>query len=220
MKAIKLKIQGVLVLFCLVSFQLSAQLPTQIRWSNHTFLLNGSELTVHQRTNFANSCLPLDSVWWQRYANTIELDLLFDGLGAGPTIGCVRVDTITDTITPCDPCRLIVNCHEVTVDSTWAVDTAWFSDSDTSYFSYLSGSRYKTTSDFEIYPNPVSGFLFIKGEMQSCASVLLIDVSGRKVKVFAANSRELNLEGVKPGVYFLIVEMEDGRKLVKKIVVD
>jgi len=41
-----------------------------------------------------------------------------------------------------------------------------------------------------------------------------------RVKVFAANSRRLNLEGVKPGVYFLIVEMGDGSRLVEKIVVE
>jgi len=49
MKAMKLKIQGVLVLFCLVSFQLMAQQSID---SRHTIQMDGPKLTVYQHTFF------------------------------------------------------------------------------------------------------------------------------------------------------------------------
>ncbi|WP_417603645.1 T9SS type A sorting domain-containing protein [Owenweeksia hongkongensis] len=195
--------------------------------SYHTSNLNGAELTVYQYANFmkgvgtGKSCPPLDSLHIERVGNTITVDALYDPLGTYPAFGCTQIDTIIDTIMPCNPCTLVLNTHVLQlIPPSQSIDTAYYADRDTSYFSYLSSSNYKLESDLEIYPNPASDFLYLKGENLSKATFKLLDISGREVRLFDGNTRRLDLQGIMPGVYCVRVESEDGRLLVRKVIVD
>ena len=191
--------------------------------SYHTTSLNGSELTVYQYAGFTigagSSCPPLDSFWVGRTGNSITIDVLYNTLGAWPAQGCLRVDTLVDTINPCSPCQLIVNSHTIQA-ATGVLDTFWNEQRDTSYFTYLSSSRYRVEDDLEVYPNPASEFVYLSGAGLSNAAIRLMDISGREVRFFAGGSRRLDLLGIKAGIYFWIVELENKELLVRKVVIE
>lgn len=219
--------QGLIVLVFLSSVCSTVAQVRIISSSNHSISLNGSELSVYQYTNFTMgsgpSCPPLDSAWISKVGNTIVLDILFNALVPLPAFGCSRTDTIIDTISPCNPCELIVNAHVIGVDTVGfppPADTLWNQDNDTSYFSYLSSTQYKIESDFEVYPNPASDFLYLKGGDLSNSAVKLLDISGREVSVYYGGESKLDLKGIRSGVYFLMVERTDGNRLVKKVMVE
>lgn len=214
----------VLLIFVLM---LSSNAQNSFIGSSHVSSLNGAELTVYQYASFmegvgtGKSCPPLDSLHIKRVGNTITIDALYDPLGTYPAFGCTQIDTIIDTIMPCNPCMLVLNSHVLQlIPPSQTIDTAYYEDRDTSYFSYLSSFKYKLEGDFEVYPNPASGFLYLKGEDLSNSVIKLLDISGREVRLFDGNTRMLDLQGIKQGVYCVRVESEDGRLLVRKVIVD
>jgi len=63
------------------------------------------------------------------------------------------------------------------------------------------------SSDIQIYPNPVKGILFLKGDLERVVSLLFIDVTGRIIKkIIDFKNTSIDLSGMSPGVYTLIVE--------------
>ncbi|WP_417603643.1 T9SS type A sorting domain-containing protein [Owenweeksia hongkongensis] len=213
-----------LILFGFLSVKAQVRI---ISHSSHTTSHNGPELSVYQNTNFTMgsgaSCPPLDSAWISRTGNTIVLDMLFNALVPLPAFGCSRMDTIIDTISPCRPCELIVNAHAIYMDTVGfppPMDTLWNQDNDTSYFSYLSSAQYKIESDFEVYPNPASGFLYLKGEGLQNSVIKLLDISGREVRSYEDDSSRLSFQGIKSGIYFLAIERGDGSTLARKVIIE
>src|SRR5690606_2248916 len=99
------------------------------------------------------------------------------------------------------------------------------SDNDTSCITFtLKGNMPSsighafTSSDFKIYPNPVTNQM-LNVDMASSSnkevSIVIVDVYGRVQKQAqrAANSNDivkLNLAGFTPGIYFLKVATADG----------
>lgn len=218
--------QSIYLLLLVVSLAFSAKAQHSFINSYHTYSLHGAELTVYQYANFmkgvgtGSSCPPMVSLHIGRTGNTITLNALYDPLGTYPAFGCTQIDTIIDTIMPCDPCMLVLNTHVLQlIPSSQSIDTAYYADRDTSYFSYLSSSQYKLERDIEIYPNPASDFLYLKGEGLSNSTVKLLDISGREVSLYYGGESRLDLKGIKSGIYFLIVESKDGNRLVKKVMV-
>ena len=78
-------------------------------------------------------------------------------------------------------------------------------------------------SDFSIYPNPVSDDLIINSSFLQGHSILITDISGRKLKTELINSdsQKISLIDFASGVYFIAVLNSEGnfiltRKLVKE----
>jgi hypothetical protein len=77
-------------------------------------------------------------------------------------------------------------------------------------------------SQLEIYPNPTTGAVYIKFPTSVKAQVSLQDGMGRKLltKSILSNGgqTEISLQGIKPGMYILIIETE-GSLWMKKLIV-
>jgi uncharacterized protein len=69
------------------------------------------------------------------------------------------------------------------------------------------------------FPNPAGEQVFLEN-LPAPATLWLADASGKNVRQIAATSSSatLGLSGLAPGVYFLTIEDENGRKAVRKIV--
>ena len=193
---------------------------------HHTFHLNGSELSVYQYATFGKGygsvCPPLESFWINKKGNSIEVNVLYNDTGAYPAVGCIRIDTIIDTLAVCAPCSLIVNAHVMGYHDTtsFGLDTVWYDDRDTSYFSYLSTSSGYSSSHINIYPNPASDFAKLEGISERPLQISLLDISGKVVRIFTFDSTRLNLKGIRSGVYFLAIEFAEGRRVVKRLLLE
>ncbi|TSA50780.1 MAG: T9SS C-terminal target domain-containing protein [Sphingobacteriales bacterium] len=78
-------------------------------------------------------------------------------------------------------------------------------------------------SDFSIYPNPVSDDLIINSSILQGHSILITDISGRKLKmeILKSDSQKISLIDFESGTYFISVLNSEGdiiltRKLVKE----
>ena len=69
--------------------------------------------------------------------------------------------------------------------------------------------------DLSIYPNPTSGLINIKGEIE-IKSIKLTDISGKIIDHF--NSSPINLTNISNGMYWLIIESNDGKRWIEKCV--
>ena len=73
--------------------------------------------------------------------------------------------------------------------------------------------------DFDVYPNPSNGIVYITGE-QSFKEVAIFDLNGRKLKEYTElNSGSLDLTGFGSGIYMLIIYTEHSQS-IHKIVLD
>lgn len=72
-----------------------------------------------------------------------------------------------------------------------------------------------------VYPNPAKDVIYIALSEPSEVMITLCDILGRDIYFNKITNNEtikqLNLSGIKPGVYFLKLDMNDGSVLVKKI---
>ena len=72
-----------------------------------------------------------------------------------------------------------------------------------------------------IYPNPVSGSSVHLQDHQSISHVAVMDAQGGTMIVGEVDSNgNLNVEKLKPGVYFITIVYSDGRKVTLKIVIE
>lgn len=78
---------------------------------------------------------------------------------------------------------------------------------------YLSDESYNSESTFEIYPNPASQFIRIKSPYNS--DIKLIDANGKTIKIYSAQTQEISLEMLAPGIYYLQSGLET-KAFVKK----
>ncbi|MFO8002211.1 MAG: fibronectin type III domain-containing protein, partial [Marinilabilia sp.] len=71
-------------------------------------------------------------------------------------------------------------------------------------------------NEIMVYPNPVKNQLFLSAEKAgSEIPAVLYDMSGRAVREGFVNGRPINMTGMKPGVYFLVINGET-HKIVKE----
>lgn len=70
----------------------------------------------------------------------------------------------------------------------------------------------------EIYPNPTKSILHLKYNNLHIQSMELVDLSGRVIKIFQPNSKNLDIFGMAAGVYFLKVKAKEG-EMTKKILI-
>jgi len=69
-------------------------------------------------------------------------------------------------------------------------------------------------SEIKIYPNPVKDILHFSKEIHK---ITLTDLTG-KVLSIQSNSNQINMSGYQSGVYFVIIETENGLKETRKVV--
>ena len=72
-----------------------------------------------------------------------------------------------------------------------------------------------------IYPNPAKNILHIKLPLLIKETTLL-DIMGRERLNIPSSATELNinLENIKPGMYFVKVQSVDGRNAVRRVVIE
>ncbi|MDR0798967.1 MAG: T9SS type A sorting domain-containing protein [Dysgonamonadaceae bacterium] len=69
-----------------------------------------------------------------------------------------------------------------------------------------------------MYPNPSNGVVFLSSLPEN-ATISLLDLSGRKLQTYrASGSTQLNLK-VAPGIYFVRIQGEEGKAIVRKLIV-
>ena len=76
----------------------------------------------------------------------------------------------------------------------------------------------KTVEWFDVYPNPTSGLVYIES-MKSEKEInhtVLYNLAGKKINI-RRNNNSLNLNALPEGIYFIVVEFEDGITLKKRI---
>lgn len=79
----------------------------------------------------------------------------------------------------------------------------------------------KSEMDFNVYPNPTSGDVYVKFDQSVSGSrVTVFDKSGRKVSVWKGQEQEdvfVDLSELSPGIYTLIIESDAGTQQEKVI---
>lgn len=72
-----------------------------------------------------------------------------------------------------------------------------------------------------LYPNPTSNFLQIRFDSHVEASFRIHDILGKIIyeNVLSGSSGKISVSSLEDGIYFLNIETEEGRKLIKKFIV-
>ncbi|MDH7446902.1 InlB B-repeat-containing protein [Aquimarina sp. 2201CG14-23] len=69
---------------------------------------------------------------------------------------------------------------------------------------------------FIVYPNPVSNDLYIKTD-EVISSIRLYSILGNEIKALETNSTQIDVSSLNKGVYFLIIETDQGRGIQRFI---
>lgn len=70
--------------------------------------------------------------------------------------------------------------------------------------------------EFSVYPNPTSNLLKVESS-ENIEDFSIVDYQGRRIDVMPIKDHQIDLSGLKPGVYFLLAEIND-KVLIKKVV--
>ncbi|NOY96965.1 MAG: T9SS type A sorting domain-containing protein [Chlorobi bacterium] len=87
---------------------------------------------------------------------------------------------------------------------------------------YLISTDVKETSypEINIFPNPANNILIVENLSHTLVkSIKLVDLKGNIIKEFSTDQENLNLNGIKPGSYILMLKTENGT-VKKKIIVN
>ena len=69
-----------------------------------------------------------------------------------------------------------------------------------------------------VYPNPTSERLYLKTDA-SIQQILLLNLNGQLVKSYDGTSSWIDIKGVSPAYYYLLVQFFGGKRILKKIIV-
>jgi len=79
-------------------------------------------------------------------------------------------------------------------------------------------SSTEANTPFVIYPNPVTDRLWIKSNRNERLSVILSDITGKKLWSGRVDDQGISLDGYQPGIYYIQIQNEDGGKWQEKII--
>jgi hypothetical protein len=72
-------------------------------------------------------------------------------------------------------------------------------------------------SGLNIYPNPyTSGQVYLRGDLPTLDQVILMDANGRKIKTYQGDIRQINLESLPGGSYFIQLQSA-GEQVTRKL---
>lgn len=122
--------------------------------------------------------------------------------------------------------------QKLTADSA-QINNLFFPDTQTGFLCGRGGKIYKITnggistavkdltaeSGIAVYPNPAKGMLSLKTDGAAVHSLALADVSGRVARTFPNTAETLDISGIAPGVYWLLIESKD-RLITRKVVLE
>lgn len=100
-------------------------------------------------------------------------------------------------------------------------------DNDTTCISFLTkgadnvgidNNNYQEALNLNVYPNPTAEKVFLSYHNIAVSRIELMDISGRKLRTFAPDSKILDISLITPGMYLLDIRTADGKKRVFKIV--
>lgn len=89
-------------------------------------------------------------------------------------------------------------------------------DFETAYHRLLSVADMNTEKTVSIYPNPASDFVNVKSDLK-IKSIQMVSVEGKLVRK-NLNQTQISLNGLPSGIYFLKIELENGRIQFEKVV--
>jgi len=72
--------------------------------------------------------------------------------------------------------------------------------------------------DLQVYPNPTSGILVFKGDLQQVNQVTIIDLPGKVVLNTRVVNNTIDISPLPAGMYLVCIVSNDGHSLVKRIV--
>lgn len=121
--------------------------------------------------------------------------------------------TICSILENIDENSVFIEMNDTGCDSVIEVENACES---------LSTSDFNLTNDIQIYPNPFNNHISIAlGSDYQNVKTTLVDVTGKQFysKTFTGNTIEINqLDSLSSGMYFVTVELENGKTITQKIV--
>jgi hypothetical protein len=87
----------------------------------------------------------------------------------------------------------------VGVDSPWTAST----------------KQYSTNKTIKVYPNPTSGLVHIDADIQS---IVVLDLSGKKVPVELQGNHDVDLSALEPGMYFISAITKQNQRINAKVI--
>ncbi len=114
-----------------------------------------------------------------------------------------------------------LNCIQVSQTQLDNIPAGWKKETSASYSincSAASGINEKTVNKISIYPNPVSGILYIKSGIP-ISKIAFYSVTGEMIKQVITNVNSVNLRSLTEGVYFVKISTQSGvaiKKLIKQ----
>ena len=70
----------------------------------------------------------------------------------------------------------------------------------------------------EVFPNPVGNVLSLATVNNQVRQLTVIDLEGRQVLKESSNKQQLDLSHLKAGIYFLLVDFQNGEQIGKKVI--
>ncbi len=103
-------------------------------------------------------------------------------------------------------------------------DNLWVSDTRDLYVLKLNnwpqwlGVGEIVSSNFSVYPNPVTDYLSIQNENNVFVDrVSIVDFSGKTIKELSGQSSQIDVKDIAPGIYYLRFEYDERSEIVKWI---
>ena len=187
-----------LLIFCFISFNLSAQDEVSANWS---VTVNGNEIIL-SIVEFNNFTIGLDGHWHyilndEEYVAVHDInDVIISELPEGEhTIHVWLVDHMHNAIDP-----------PVEETITFTIDTGLY-NSDNEIL------------DVKFYPNPVNeNFVTIISPVEGLKKIKVFSITGRKIMDTSINSSKIDVSSLTSGIYTIKVTINGQSKLSKLII--
>jgi hypothetical protein len=151
--------------------------------------------------------------------NKIELDLLFDVTGIKISSFCLRPDTFQVKL-PSFPGNYLFKCYWSIVDSlspSYNINR-WLEDSIQIMVNSISNLKELYSRPLRFYPNPASDHLTIDAPSNMIESISITSIKGEVIFEGSSTNR-INLTDYSQGIYFMQVQLSNGRIINEKLVV-
>jgi hypothetical protein len=197
-----------------------------IRSINPTNPIVGDTITVEIFTTLPyevgpppNYCGVLDNWKDSIYNNNIDLDILINVSGVKFATGCARLDTFK-VVLPSSPGTYLFTCYWSSLDSLDSLYTTYrsFSDTDTVVVNTLNDLEEFYKRPIRIYPNPASDHLTIDAPSNMIKSISITSIKGEVIFEGSSTNR-INLRDYSQGIYFMQVQLSNGRIITEKLLV-